>query len=165
MVCTIAGILLAISPENSHWTSLPSVLAARGDAYRRGSSGPRAVVPGSTVRAYAGGAPAQAPSDPGILELATSTDTRPLLTPSDLQAFLPVRGRFTFPVPYNTTGVRLTNEHDCSDFYDCVNTLTGGLWRNMNNSTGSNFLYIVIGLDRTNGGVGPSLFRYNKVTG
>jgi hypothetical protein len=111
------------------------------------------------------GSGAQGADLPGILELATSTDTRPLLTTAEIQALLPERGQFTFPAPYNTTGVRLTNQHDCGEWYDCVNTLGGASWRNMNNSAGSNLLYIVLGLDKSNGGAGPSLFRYNKTTG
>ena len=102
---------------------------------------------------------------PGILELATSTNVRSLFTPAQLQSFLPERGRFTFPAPYGSLGVRLTNRFDCSEWFDCVNVPTGTSWRNMSNSTGSNHLYIALGLDRSNGGVGPSLFRYHKVTG
>jgi hypothetical protein len=105
------------------------------------------------------------PAPGGFVESATSTDARPLLTTAEIQALLPERGQFTFPAPYLTTGVRLTNATDCGNWYDCVNTLGGATWRNMNNSAGSNFLYIVLGLDKSNGGGGPSLFRYNKTTG
>jgi len=38
-------------------------------------------------------------------------------------------------------------------------------WRNLNNSTGSDTLYMFLGLDRNKGGAGPSLFNVNKVTG
>jgi hypothetical protein len=99
---------------------------------------------------------AEIPDAPGgFVELATSTDVRPVPTPADLQVLLPDRGQFTFPAPYATTGVRLTNASDCSEWYDCVMALTGGAWPNINNSAGSQHLYVVIGLDRTNGGAGP----------
>jgi len=38
-------------------------------------------------------------------------------------------------------------------------------WPYMNNSAGSNFLYIAVAFDPTRGGLGPSLIRYNKVSG
>src|SRR5687768_8027241 len=44
----------------------------------------------------------------GFVESATSTTVRSRVTPT-----LPTRGRFTFPPPYNTTGIRLTNASDC----------------------------------------------------
>src|SRR6185295_19194598 len=48
---------------------------------------------------------------------------------------------------------------------DCVKMPGGANWRNMSNSAGSNFLYIVVGLDQMHGGAGASVFRYNKTTG
>ena len=49
----------------------------------------------------------------GFVEKAYSTATRPIWTPSQIQSFLPSRGGFTFPAPYGTEGVRLTNATDC----------------------------------------------------
>ena len=37
-------------------------------------------------------------------------------------------------------------------------------WRNMSNSAGSNTMYMFIGLDRSRGGLGPTLFSYDKTT-
>jgi hypothetical protein len=100
----------------------------------------------------------------GLIESATSTVVRPRPTAAEIQALLPDRGRFTFPSPYNTVGVRLTNGQDCGGA-DCVSALAGNGWQVMNNSTGSNFLYILVALDRSSGGAGASIVRFNKTTG
>jgi hypothetical protein len=76
---------------------------------------------------------------------------------------LPARGKFTFPAPYNTVGVRLTNGSDCSN-NDCVNYLGYSYWRNINNHVGQDVMLILVGMDRNRGGAGPSLISYNKVT-
>ena len=99
----------------------------------------------------------------GFVETATSTAVRPVLTPSQIQALLPARGPFTFPSPYHTEGVRLTNETDCGG-QDCVNYVGYWYWRNMNNHVGSNTMYVFLTLDRARGGGGPTLFSYNKTT-
>ena len=101
----------------------------------------------------------------GFLELATSTDTRALLSAADLQALLPDRGPFTFPAPYGTRGVRLTNASDCDGWDDCVLGFGASSWTHINNSTGSNDLYVVIGLNAMHGGTGPTLFHVDKTTG
>ena len=77
---------------------------------------------------------------------------------------MPQRGTFTFPAPYGTTGVRLTNASDCGGG-DCVNYVGYSYWRNINNHVGSDTMLIVLGLDRQRGGGGPTLFSYNKNTG
>jgi hypothetical protein len=76
---------------------------------------------------------------------------------------LPSRGKFTFPAPYNTVGVRLTNAADCGG-QDCVNYVGYSYWRNSNNHVGSSTMLIFLTLDRARGGSGPTLFRYNKQT-
>ncbi|MEX0902946.1 MAG: LamG-like jellyroll fold domain-containing protein [Pseudohongiellaceae bacterium] len=76
---------------------------------------------------------------------------------------LPSRGKFTFPSPYNTEGVRITNGSDCGGS-DCVNYVGYSYWRNMNNHVGQDTMLIFLGLDRSRGGSGPTLFEYNKVT-
>ncbi|HYS07024.1 MAG TPA: hypothetical protein VEW47_17745, partial [Candidatus Dormibacteraeota bacterium] len=48
----------------------------------------------------------------GFLESATTGQVRPRLSAAVLQALLPARGPFTFPPPYNTSGVRITNATD-----------------------------------------------------
>jgi Bacterial Ig domain/Thrombospondin type 3 repeat len=99
----------------------------------------------------------------GFLESATTGLVRPRLTQSVLQALLPARGGFTFPAPYGTAGVRLTNATDCGGA-DCVDAVGYSYYRNINNHTGSNEMLIFLGLDRSRGGAGPTLFRYDKLT-
>ena len=101
---------------------------------------------------------AQAPG--GFVEKHTDLAIRPIWSASQVQAFLPTRGKFTFPAPYNTEGIRLTNSSDCSGS-DCVVYVGYSYWRNMNNHRGSDTMLIFLSL-RNNGG--PTLFSYNKVT-
>jgi hypothetical protein len=103
---------------------------------------------------------AQAPG--GFLETDETSVVRGLLSPTQISGFLPQRGLFTFPAPYNTQGIRVTNSSDCSG-QDCVDMIYS-YWRNMSNSTGSNSMYVFIGLDRNRGGQGPTLFSYDKTT-
>ena len=96
------------------------------------------------------------------MESDTVAASRPLLSATTINGFLPQRGLFTFPAPYNTQGVRVTNASDCGG-QDCVDMIYS-YWRNMSNSAGSNTMYIFIGLDRNRGGQGPTLFSYDKTT-
>jgi hypothetical protein len=105
---------------------------------------------------------AQAPG--GFVESATGNGLRPRLSSGEIQAFVPQRGRFTFPSPYQTTGIRVTNASDCGGG-DCVNYVGYAYWRNINNHSGSDTMLIFLGLDRQRGGGGPTLFSYNKNTG
>ena len=103
---------------------------------------------------------AESPTPGGLLELATSTGARPKVAVA-----LPDRGKFTFPAPYSTTGVRLTNITDCPGaIKDCVNDIGYAYWRNSNNHVGSDTMLVVVTLDRSRGGKGPTLFSYNKNT-
>ena len=79
---------------------------------------------------------AQSPAPGGFIERATDTDVRPMLTPAQIQSLLPARGLFTFPSPYLTQGVRITNASDCGGA-DCVWYVGYSYWRNMNNHVGS----------------------------
>jgi hypothetical protein len=107
--------------------------------------------------------PASAQSVPGgFIANDDSTVVRPQLTPSQIAAFMPSRGAFIFPAPYNTQGVRITNSSDCGG-QDCVDMIYS-YWRNMSNSAGSNIMYIFVGLDQSRGGQGPTLFSFNKTT-
>ena len=105
---------------------------------------------------------AQAPG--GFTESATGNALRPRLSSGEIQAFVPSRGRFTFPSPYGTTGIRLTNGSDCGGS-DCVNYVGYSYWRNINNHAGSDTMLIFLGLNRNRGGGGPTLFSYNKNSG
>jgi len=99
----------------------------------------------------------------GFLEKSTSGEVRPLYTAAQIQGFLPSRGAFTFPAPYNTEAVRITNGSDCGGG-DCVIPVGYSYWANINNHTGSETMLIVLGLSQAQGGTGPTLFSYNKVT-
>src|SRR5262245_19355737 len=94
----------------------------------------------------------------GFLESVSDTNVRPARRPS-----LPDRGPFTFPAPYNTTGVRITNSSDCNGA-DCVDYIGYSYWRNTNNHVGSNTMLLFVTLDRNRGGGGPTLFSYDKPT-
>jgi hypothetical protein len=102
---------------------------------------------------------AESPAPGGFLESATSMGVRPKGA-----ATLPDRGRFAFPAPYNSTGVRLTNAADCGGGRDCVNDVGYAYWRNSNNHVGADTMLIVVTLDRARGGNGPTLFGYDKMT-
>ena len=99
----------------------------------------------------------------GFLEQPESATPRALLSQSQIQSLVPARGKFTFPAPYHTEGVRLTNASDC-DNSDCVNYLGYSYWRNINNHVGEEVLLVLVGMDRSRGGAGPSLIAYNKIT-
>src|SRR5204862_1513034 len=72
-------------------------------------------------------------------------------------------GVFTFPAPYYTTAVRLTNAADCGG-QDCLWYVGYSYWRNTNNHVGRSDMLIFLGMDRNYGGLGPSLLSYNKTT-
>jgi hypothetical protein len=106
---------------------------------------------------------AQGGSAPGgFVEHATTATVRTTM-PADFVAVIPPRGAFTFPEPYNTTGVRLTSAEDCAG-RDCVKAVGYSYWSNINNHTGSDTMLIFVGMDRRYGGAGPSLFSVNKQT-
>jgi len=96
----------------------------------------------------------------GVVENAMSANTRAMMNSAQVAGFLPERGRFTFPAPYNTTGIRLTNASNCGGA-DCIRDVGYSYWRNMNNHVGSDNMFIFVGTD---GGSGPALIQYNKVT-
>ena len=99
----------------------------------------------------------------GFIEKATSSVVRSVLSPAQLQALLPDRGPFTFPAPYNTTGIRITNAGDCGGG-DCVESVGYSYWRVINHHAGSNTMYIYLTLNNAKGGSGPTLFSYDKTT-
>lgn len=81
-----------------------------------------------------------------------------------IQSFMPAsRGNFTFPSPYNTQAVRITDASDCGG-NDCVWYVGYSYWRNTNAHEGSDEMLIFLGLAQERGGSGPTLFSYNKVT-
>ena len=103
----------------------------------------------------AGVAHAQSQAPGGFVDSATGAGLRPRLSAGEIQSFMPQRGSFTFPAPYGTTGVRLTNAGDCGGG-DCVNYVGYSYWRNINNHVGSDTNADRLGLDRQRGGGGPT---------
>lgn len=99
----------------------------------------------------------------GILEKPETASHRDSLSQNQIQNFLPERGKFTFPAPYNTEAVRLTNASDCNGA-DCVFPVGYSYWRNINNHVGQDTMLIFLGFNINNGGAGPSLIEYNKNT-
>jgi hypothetical protein len=107
------------------------------------------------------------PPGGGLLETSGSPARRPRFTATEIAAFLPpggATGPFTFPAPYNTTAVRLTNAADCIGEQDCLWYLGYSYWRNTNNHVASADMYIFVGTEVNRGGVGPTLIRYHKPT-
>jgi hypothetical protein len=105
------------------------------------------------------------PPGGGLLEKAGSPALRARFTAEQIGQFLPVggaTGAFTFPAPYNTNGVRLTNASVCEAGTDCLWYVGYSYWRNMNNHAGQSEMYIFLGTDPNRGGGGPMLLRYNK---
>ena len=100
----------------------------------------------------------------GFMDSSTSAGLRPKLSPGEIQTFMPQRGVFTFPAPYSTTGIRLTNAGDCGG-QDCVLSVGYSYWSNINNHVGSDTMLVFLGLERRRGGGGPTLFSFNKRTG
>src|SRR5436190_16631710 len=89
--------------------------------------------------------PAAAQFPGGFIAKSYDAPDRPRLTASQIQSFLPAgRGKFTFPAPYNTTGVRVTIPGDCGGG-DCVDYVGYSYWKNMNNHQNSDTMYIVLG--------------------
>lgn len=122
---------------------------------------------GASVRDAVLVASAPPPPGGGFIERSGSPALRARFTPSQIQSFLPpagAKGAFRFPAPYNTGAVRLTNATDCAKGQDCLWYTGYSYWRNINNHVGSSDMYIFLGTDRSRGGVGPMLIRYNKVT-
>ena len=104
-----------------------------------------------------------APAPGGWLE-PQGTAPRPRWSNAFIQSFLPTtRGTFTFPAPYNTHAVRITDASDCAG-KDCVWSVGYSYWRNTNAHEGSNEMLIFLGLASNRGGTGPTLFKYNKAT-
>jgi len=109
-------------------------------------------------------AQAQSRATGGFIDSSTGAGLRPKLSAGEIAAFMPQRGTFTFPTPYSTTGIRLTNAGDCGG-QDCVLSVGYSYWSNINNHTGSDTMLVFLGLERRKGGGGPTLFSYNKRTG
>ena len=107
------------------------------------------------------------PPGGGLMEKSGSPALRPRFTAAQIGQFLPAGGAigsFTFPAPYNTTGVRLTNASICAGGVDCLWYVGYSYWRNINNHIGRAEMFIFLGTDPNRGGQGPILLRYDKGT-
>jgi hypothetical protein len=107
------------------------------------------------------------PPGGGFTEKAGSPQLRARFSAADITAFLPANGatgKFTFPAPYNTDAVRLTNAGDCAEGADCLWYVGYSYWRNINNHVGSRYMYVFLGTDTNRGGAGPTLLQYDKTT-
>ena len=101
----------------------------------------------------------------GFIEKAGAQTYRARLTRSQIGSLMPANGatgRFTFPAPYGTDGIRLTNAADCGGGQDCLWPVGYSYWRNISNHIASDTMFIVLGFDRQRGGAGPSLIAYDK---
>ena len=122
---------------------------------------------GATVHDATLGVSPPPPPGGGFIETAGSPVLRPRFTRAQIEAFLPAggaKGAFTFPAPYDTDAIRLTNASDCAEEQDCLWYAGYSYWRNINNHVGSSDMYVLLGTAREHGGVGPMLVRYNKLT-
>src|SRR5690606_27301492 len=97
--------------------------------------------------------------DAGFLDNVSGASQQKTLRAGDVSSFLPAKGAFTFPAPWNSKGVRLTNQEDCAGS-DCVNAVGYSYWNNSNYHVGSDTMLIMVGMK--NGG--PTLIEYNKNT-
>jgi hypothetical protein len=93
----------------------------------------------------------------GIVELATARDIRPRPTREQIAAFLPARGPFTFPAPYGTRGIRLTN---ASEDGSIPHPLGMSYWPNINMHAGQPDVLVFASLNDS-----LVLWRVVKATG
>ena len=103
----------------------------------------------------------------GFVEKAGAQTYRARFTTAQIASFMPSAGAvgpFTFPAPYRTRGVRLTNAADCAGGQDCLRSVGYSYWRNINNHSLGSTMLIVLGFDRDRGGAGPSLIAVDKTT-
>jgi hypothetical protein len=106
--------------------------------------------------------PALATEAPGgfVVPNTIKEAVAPPPTATQIRAFLPERGAFTFPSPWNSLGVRITNTSDCGGDHDCVNN-GYNYYEKANNSAGLGTMLIIAGLHKHGG---PTLFQFNKRT-
>ncbi|MEE4250231.1 MAG: hypothetical protein V2I38_06555, partial [Alcanivoracaceae bacterium] len=116
---------------------------------------------GSLQNPQAGDAGPSVPARQGILESVATAQARPAITGPEKLGFLPDRGAFTFPAPYNTQGIRLTNAEDCGGA-DCVHYVGYSYWSNINNHVGQAELFVLLGMQREQGGQGPTIWKVDK---
>src|SRR5690606_35589546 len=72
----------------------------------------------------------------GFIDTAGDSSVQGRLSGSEIRDIIPSKGKFTFPAPWNTEAVRLTNADDCGGG-DCVYAIGYSYWNNINNHVGS----------------------------
>lgn len=99
----------------------------------------------------------------GTWQAVSATTAYAPLTSTAIAAFWPsTRTTFTFPAPWNTTGVRITLPSDCPSSDNCIMNLGYAYWANMSNSAGSPYMYIFVGRNADGGVNGVGIYKYNK---
>ncbi|HTL61754.1 MAG TPA: hypothetical protein VL261_08925 [Nitrospira sp.] len=120
---------------------------------------------GLLITAASGAVAQTTTSFPGGWIEKDGSGTRTRYSTAQLQSFVPTsRGTFTFPAPYNTKAVRITDASDCAGGQDCVWYVGYSYWRNSNAHQNSNDMWIFLSLANGRGGSGPTLFKLNKST-
>jgi len=101
----------------------------------------------------------------GIIEAANTTTVRKKPTRAELAAFLPAAGgKFTFPAPWSTEALRVTDDTSCAAGKDCLHYVGYSYWRNINAHESSDKMLVFLGLDQDRGGSGLTLFEIDKKT-
>lgn len=87
-----------------------------------------------------------------------------LVDEASLGALLPAAGgSFSFPAPYGTEAIRLTDDASCGGT-DCVRYVGYSYWRNINAHRGRSSLLVFLSLDETVCGGGLTVFDVDKAT-
>lgn len=91
----------------------------------------------------------------GFVEPINAGGVRPRLSRGQIESFLPERGPFMFPAPYNTRCVRVTNASDGS-----VRPTGMAYWPQINNHTGRRELRVLAAINDV-----LTIFAVDKTTG
>jgi hypothetical protein len=101
---------------------------------------------------------------PGGFVEAQGLPSRTKYTSVEIAAMIPgTRSAFTFPAPYNTRAIQLTEAADCGGA-DCLFYAGYSYHANMNNHVQSDIIKIFLNFSTSFGGDGPNLLEYNKTT-
>lgn len=161
-VCVLGAILASACSSSDEQVDTTDTQSAE-DVFVATDSTSETTVVDSSVTEAAPDAPAKPsrcdaatklpPNPGGLLEAATSTAVRPKTLPT-----LPAAGnKFTFPAPYNTEAIRLTDAASCGG-KDCVHYVGYSYWRNINSHEASDKMLVFVGLDKL------TLFEIDKKT-
>ncbi|GEM_PF-3408873 len=120
------------------------------------------IVLGLTTLTLAGNV--KPPVNPGWIEKTDSDGIRirqdSPLGAKNAKRFVKGKGKpIYFPAPYNTLGVRLTDNSDCPGNTDCISYVGYSYWRNTNNHVNDPTMLIFIGVNGN-----ATLYQFNKTT-